>query len=125
MLIQDFSVKVTSLNGYDALKMTWQRQVAAEDIAAAFGEVTDRLNSSNKPLYVVLDLQEEPELPLKETILGALSGTYRHPRLAEWLVVGANNPAEVVGRALATMTNRDNVIWFDTEEQAIHYLKHS
>jgi len=116
------TVEVTCLEGSNTLRMRWQHHVLPHDVAHAFQQITDRLDVSDASLYVVADLTSNPRIPLKETISALLAGPYRHPRLAEWLIVGSNLEARSVANALFAITRRSNVRWFDTERDALDYL---
>lgn len=105
-----------------AVIMIWQREVIQTDVTVAFRDLVNRLDQSPEPLYVIVDLRADPRFPLMETFRGALNGPFRHPRLAEWLVVGANSVARSIGSALMSITGRANIHWFSTFEEALVHL---
>jgi hypothetical protein len=55
-------------------------------------------------------------------MMGALRGPFRHPRLAEWLVYGTNTSARRIGDLLTKASRRNNIRWFDTEDEVLGYL---
>ncbi|MBX3064138.1 MAG: STAS/SEC14 domain-containing protein [Anaerolineae bacterium] len=116
------TVQIDYLEGYHALKMTWQHNVQTQDVYTAFHKIEMELRKSDQPLYVVVDLLSDPRFPLKATVDGARV-SYRHPRLAEWLIIGSNWLARAIERALASVTNKRNVRWFDSEDAALAYLE--
>jgi hypothetical protein len=83
------------------------------------------LNEAPEPIYVFVDLRERPNFPLADTLRGALDGPFRNPNLKEWLVIGSSAMAHTIGRMLSAMTRRHNIKWFDSEEEAVAYLKAS
>jgi hypothetical protein len=123
VVIDEKSVTVQALKDHDnAVLMTWQRQVQTEDVKVAFSQIMDHLKQKQTPLYVVVDILRNPNFPVGTTITAALLGPYRHPDLAAWLVVGSNWMAKSIERALANVTGRKNVLWFDTMEAALRHL---
>lgn len=82
------TVSVESINDYPAVRMTWARIVNEQDVRAAFQQITQLLDESDSPLYVLVDITVNPNFPLITTIIGALQGPHNSPKLAEWLVVG-------------------------------------
>lgn len=117
------SVEVTCLDEYPALKMSWQHKVNKSDLSPAFQKITQCLHQSNQPLYIIVDLSEDPQFPIVDTMMGALRGPFRHPRLAEWLVVGSNRAGKTIGDLLIKTTQRNNIRWFDSEAEALAYLE--
>ena len=116
------SVDVVTLPGYPALKMIWQKQINKTDMKPAFHQITEALRRSRSPMYVVVDLRQDPQLPIAETMMEALRGPFRHPQLAEWLVFGANRSARTIGAILIRASKRNNIRWFDTEDEVLAYL---
>jgi hypothetical protein len=106
----------------NALLMTWQHHINKDDVAPAFEKIVDFLEASPEPVYVVVDLLENPKFPLVETMRRALKA-YDHPRLKAWLVVGSNPLAKQIESFLSMITGRKNVFWFDTMEQAHTYIQ--
>jgi hypothetical protein len=75
-------------------------------------------------MWVVVDLRANPILPFIETVMAAIGGPFKHPRLSQWLVVGANPQAKVIGRTLTSLTQRNNTLWFDDVDAACEYVRH-
>jgi hypothetical protein len=115
-------VIVTPLEGQPTLVMRWPRVIARDSIKTAFHEIVQALDESNVPLYIIVDLQANPDFPMTDTIQGAYFGPYRHPNLAEWLVVGTNILGRMIGNTLSSITRRHNIKWFDTMEEALGHL---
>jgi hypothetical protein len=116
------TVDVQPIKYLPALKMIWQHKVVDKDVITAFESITTALNNSKDPLYVVVDLLNNPNFPLMVTIQNALE-PYRHPQLQEWLIVGSNWMARTIEGTLSKITRHKNVRWFDTEDDALNYLK--
>lgn len=116
------SVVVDRLENANAAKMTWQHSVTAKDVRSAFNQLDEMLAESDDDFFVVVNLLSNPNFPLNATVDGALFGPYRNPKLRAWLIVGSNPVARLIERLLAGVTNRRNVLWFDTENEALEYL---
>jgi hypothetical protein len=116
------TVDVQPIEYLPALKMTWQHKVVDKDVIMAFESITAALNNSKKPLYVVVDLLSNPNFPLMVTVQNALE-PYRHPQLQEWLIVGSNWMAKTIEGTLSKITRHKNVRWFDSEDEALDYMK--
>lgn len=119
------SVAVEVVSPYPAIRMIWQHRVDKADLGQAFKTITEMLDASETPLYIMVDLRANPNFPLTETISGALFGPFRHSMLAEWLVIGASSVARSIGGILSNATGRSNIHWFKTEAEALAYLENA
>ena len=54
------TVTVQTLEDYPAMIMHWQPRVNKQDLKPAFQQVVSTLNLSTVPMYVVVDLSENP-----------------------------------------------------------------
>jgi hypothetical protein len=119
------SVYVEDLPKYHALKMIWQKRVHKQDLRSAFDSLGQSLKQSDHALYVIVDLQADPDLPMREAIQASVSGPFRDPKLVEWLVIGSSTIGRMIGQILANATKRDNIRWFDSEAEVMDYLQGS
>ena len=115
----------TPTRGHPAATLWWAHAVRREDVVTAFRDLNTILNEASEPIYVFVDLRERPNFPLADTLRGALDGPFRNPNLKEWLVIGSSPMAHTIGRMLSSITRRHNIKWFNTEEEAVAYLKTS
>ena len=122
MQTRQATITIKRIEGYNALEMTWACRVDPRDIRDAFQAVHNVLNDTQAPVYVVVDLCNNPQIPLLDTLYAAIE-PYRHPLLEEWLVVGTSQVAYLVERSLSRITGRHNVRWFNTCEEALQYIK--
>jgi len=113
-------VTVTPFDSSGALLMSWPPIIDKESITSAFHTIMSTLDNTTMPIAVVVDLRADPKFLMSETIMGAYK-PFNHPMLGAWLVVGANPRARMIGQALVTMTQRDNIKWFDTMEEMETY----
>lgn len=113
----------TLVHGFPAAKLWWAHHVNHHDVKPAFEALNQLINESPIPMYVLVDLSQQPDLPVIETIHNALSGPFRNPRLVEWLVVGSSSLAKIIGRSLSTLSFRNNIKWFESEAAALSYLE--
>ena len=120
---QEKTVRIEAVAGYRALWMIWSHQVNRPDVNPAFRQLVNLLNEAHGPLRVIVDLRQNPQFPLNETLTGALSGPFRHPHLAEWLMIGSSPMAQAIGRALSAVTMRRNLLWFESEAEVFAYLE--
>ena len=117
------TVEVESIEGYPVLRMNWQHRIDPKDLQPVFQQITDRLNKTKTPLYVMIDLSNDPQFPIVDTMMSALRGPFRHPQMAEWLVFGSNRSARMIGSLLTKATRRENIRWFNSEEEALSHLE--
>lgn len=115
-------VTVTPLDETGALLMKWPHLIDKGSITQAFRDIMSVLVAAVEPITIVVDLRDDPKFLMSETIAGAYK-CFRHPNLGAWLVVGANPRARMIGQALTTMTQRDNIHWFDTIDEMEAYRK--
>ena len=104
------------------LKMTWQHHIERNDLAPAFQKITHALQKTQHPIRIVVDLSNDPQFPIADTLMEALRGPFRHPKLAEWLVFGTNRSARWIAELLSKSTQRSNIRWFDNEDEVVNYL---
>ncbi len=115
------TVSVEKIDGKkDVLLMTWQQKVNPADVRRAFQTIQAILDSSSHEMCVVVDLRQNPAFPLTETMISAIR-PYQHHQLSEWLIIGVNRGAKAVESFLSKLTGRNNVLWFDTEAEALAY----
>ena len=105
----------------NSIRMVWQKQPRLVDIRAAFKEIEDHLNETNTPLYIIVILPPNIRFPVGQTVWEAL-GCYRHEQSQGWLVVGGNSLAKLIESILVRMTKRENVLWFESESEALAHL---
>lgn len=118
------TVTATPIDNYPAWLLAWEHTVNKTDVAPAFRALVQALEASAQPLWIVVDLHNDPVFPLHETITSALWGPFRHKQLREWLVVGSNNTAHLIGRTLSGITGRKNILWFKTIQEVYEYMDH-
>jgi hypothetical protein len=106
-------VTVTPYDSSGALLMAWPHIIDKGSITSAFRIIMSALANTTTPIPVIVDLRDDPKFLMSETIMGAYK-PFIHPMLGAWLVVGANPRARMIGQALVTMSQRDNIKWFDT-----------
>lgn len=114
-------VKISALDAVGNLLMTWPHTIDNGTIANAFNSIRSFLERSDRPMYVVVDLCNNPKFNMSETIFNAFK-VHNHPTLAAWLVVGANARAHLIGQAIITATQQTKIFWFDTIEAAEEHI---
>ncbi len=114
-------VHISTLDAVGNLLMVWPRTIDKGSIANAFRSIKGFLDLSNQPMYIVVDLRNDPKFIMSETILNAVK-IHHHPALAAWLVVGANARAHLIGQAIITATQQTKIFWFDTIEAAEEHI---
>ena len=119
---QDLTVFVDVINDRGDLKMTWGEYPQESDISTAFDFINDHLKNTDHPIYIVVDLSSDPQIPLSTTIREVMSGPFRHRNLKKWLVIGINRRAQVVARVMDTISRESTILWFDTETEALTRL---
>jgi len=117
------TVYVELLDNAAAIRMVWERYVNSSDVSNAFKAINEILNQSESPLYVVVDIRNDPQFPLSSTLNGALFGPHRHAKLKGWLVLGTNPMARVIEKVLSSVTGIHNIQWFKQPEDVFAYLE--
>ncbi len=113
------TVSVVKIAGKkNVLLMTWQQKVNPGDVRRAFETIQAALDAASADMCVVVDLRQNPIFPLTDTMISAMK-PYQHHRLAEWLIIGGNRGAKAIESFLSRITGRQNVLWFDTEAEAL------
>lgn len=117
------TVQVCYLEQENIILMQWEHLIYREDVRAAFETVSQLLDESPVPIYVVVDISSNPQFPLTETVNGAINGPARNPKLKGWLVIGKNNLARIIGRTISSLTGDRNIHWFDSYDAVSGFLR--
>jgi len=118
----EITVSVEVINDHGDLKMVWEAYPKDKHVSSAFDYINTSLNETHHPIYILVDLQSDPQIPLTTTIREVMSGPFRHKNLKKWLVVGRNRRAQVVARVMDTISKDSTILWFDTENEALDKL---
>ncbi len=110
------------LAGHNALRMIWPHQVDSDDVHRAFQELVRILDQSRVDIHVIVDITNSPKFPIQTVITETLTGSHYHSHLGDWLIVGSNRMGRMIGNVLDSMSKRDVIHWFETEDRAIAYL---
>lgn len=113
---------ITPIDGLPACILWYATRLKSEDISQAFRTLNALIDRSPRPVYVFVDLRQQPQFPLTDILRAALEGPFRNPKLAEWLVIGSTPMAQIIGRTLSAVTLRKNIRYFETEDAAKSYL---
>lgn len=105
------------------VRMVWAQQVNEADVLPMFMDLSRRLNASPRPMIVIVDLSNKPQMPLTETLTGAMSGPFGHPNLGYWVMIGSTRVARIVENVLTKVLRNRNTIWFDTNEEAFAFIR--
>ena len=106
----------------NTLLMKWQHDIKPSDVRLAFETISDALRTTSSPIYVVVDLTQNPRFPLSETMFSALD-CYHHPNLEAWLILGGGKAARAIEGFLSSMTGKQNVYWFETMADVLKRLQ--
>ena len=80
------------------------------------------LREADEPQYIVIDVRNNPNIPLVETVNAVLAGPWKHPKFAEWLVIGDNWNVRLVERMLCRIDSEQQVQWFTDDGEVLAYL---
>ncbi|MEL6307228.1 MAG: hypothetical protein AAFN11_02335 [Chloroflexota bacterium] len=116
------NVAVSQYKKTDAILMDWQSSANKHEIKAAYEAITELLDATESPTYVVVDLRKNRYMPFAPTLKGALFGPHRHNKLMAWLVIGENAFASSVAEMLDRLTNMEKILWFKDESEVDTFL---
>lgn len=118
------TVRVEPVEGYtNAYWLRWNKQVIEADIAPAFHKLTAALDAANSPVYVIVDLRQDPNMPVAATMQETMAGPFRHENMGHWLVIGQNWRAEMIANVITKVGLRTNITWVKTEDEAFAHLE--
>jgi hypothetical protein len=106
-----------------AIKLICPDYIGANDLQIALNRLADFLNNSTAPLYVIVDLSNDPTFSTQAVIDAALDSLYRHSQVREWLLIGQSELGRMVVNVVKTATGVDRVRWFDSEADALEYIR--
>src|SRR5215207_2483046 len=104
MDISQPTVTVEQFDDLNAIKMTWQRWVDDYDVSAALQTIDALLEAAEQPLYVVVDISSDPNVPLRQMLNEVIGERQGSNKLQEWLVIGTNPAGRIIERNLAKVT---------------------
>jgi len=120
---QMMTAQVETLSDYQAVRIHWSRQVDVDDMRLAFARVAAILDTTQQPLHLVMDTQNNQSIPLMPLIQGLLNGPLAHPRLGTCLIVGLSGQARILAKTLEEMARNSDVQWFANNEIAFSHLR--
>jgi len=114
------TVRVIPVGGHPGtLWLQWEAEVNPDHVPLAFEKLNAALDAAISPLNVLVDLRNDPVLPLTITIHETITGPFRHRNMGKWLVIGKNWRAQVIASVISKTGLRENILWFDTEQEAL------
>ena len=117
------TVRIEPVTGHEpALWMIWDRWPAEAAVTRACESMVAHMDAADQPVHVLVDLRSNPNFPMRVTVMDVLEGPARHCKMGDWLVIGANRLAKVIGSVVSRVTRRENIRWYDTEEQTLAAL---
>lgn len=114
------TVKVGLINK-NTIELTPTREPTTSDVFAAFQQVKMVINQARYPTYVIVDLRQNPDLPMALTVR-MIHQVNQNPMMAGWLLVGAALEHQMQGTQVSTY-GRPPLYWFRTYEGALGYLE--
>lgn len=115
---------VSPLDDLPAIALLMTGKVNGFDLQEALIDVLIRLEHTQQPLYIIFNMNSAShEVPLSEFVREALRGPYKHPMLAEWLMIGGSMSMSMAMITLTKITQRENYRWFDSHEEALAYIR--
>jgi hypothetical protein len=117
------SITTDNLATEGAIKLICPDTIGANDLQIALNKLVDFLTNSATPLYVIIDLSNDPTFSTQAVIDAGLDGLYRHSQVREWLIIGPSELARMVVNVLKTATTVDRVRWFNSEADVLQYIR--
>ncbi len=117
------TVTVELVPEYPLFRVICKQRVDKQDVIPAFQTIMNGLEQTEKRMYVLVDIRQNTQLPIKEIVGAAFWGPHRHPNLVAWLVVGSNALARSIARLMSQISRRQNVQWFENEAEALTYIE--
>ena len=114
------TVKVRLINK-NTIELKPMYEPTASDVFAAFQQAKMVLNQARYPMHVIVDLRENPDLPMALTVR-MIHQVNQSPMMAGWLLVGAALEHQMQGTQVSTY-GRPPLYWFRTYEGALGYLE--
>ncbi len=116
------TVIIEAVAGCDrCVRMVWERHVNPIDVMTAFRCLRQMLDTAQSPLYVMIVSDPKTKFPLSTTLMGVRT-VLRHPKLAGWLIVDANEAAKAIVHGLALSAGDDRFHLFDSEADALAFV---
>lgn len=116
------AVTFEPVEGYNALYTKWHRKVSGADLADAFNQINAALAEAVTPLHLIVDLSENPSIPIHTTVAKILQGPAFHPMMGYWLIVAPNTTIRIVVNAVSAIDPKVTHSWHSTVDDAVEYL---
>lgn len=117
------SVTVEQIEDFPLVRMNCQTIVEAHELKQAYLDVMEVVKHSEHSLYFMLDLSNQPNIPIREIMNGALAGSYTDSKVAKWILIGQSDTSRSIANSLFFVTGEHKVVWFENEAGAFHYLQ--
>jgi len=122
-MAENVTVWLDNLDGTPLIRLTWMGLVESGDVRDAFMDLSSYLDSTRRPVYIVIDLQYNPRVPIPETLTYALAGPVQHDMVRDWIMVGNSPATRQIARMLVRVTGQTNILWFGSESQALDHIQ--
>jgi hypothetical protein len=93
-----------------------------EDACLAMHELNGLVDSSTKPVDILIDLSENQAMPHGAASVEVLSRPATSTKIRRILVVGRNHSAELVAEMAISLSVRADIHRFESEGSAMHHL---
>ncbi|PJF22977.1 MAG: hypothetical protein CUN56_03280 [Phototrophicales bacterium] len=102
-------------------RMNWDANPDENDVRLAFIQIEERLNNSQKPVDIIVDITSNPRFPMRTTINGA-ARVNQHSMMGDWVVIGGNRAAQLIARSM-NLFGKNNIYWYQTETEAFNHFE--
>jgi hypothetical protein len=123
MITYHKTISVAPIEDHAAYVISWPSLPQEHDVRDAFKRLVHHLDFAKGQVDVINDLTQNPSFPVQAVISEVLSGPHKHPNMGEWLCVGTNRLSRVIATVLTAISERTNIRWFKTYDEAIKYLR--
>lgn len=111
-------------NHSNAFWMQLDEQVTSEDLTTTFRNVTNALNNASHRVNIIVDLRKDPTYPISTLVSEIMGGPMHHAMMGTWLMLGlGDRRARMVASAVVKIDPRTQIVWVDTEAEALAKLK--
>lgn len=117
------TITVGPVEGLPVIHMSWRDPVESEVVRRAFEQVSDYLKLAAFPNHLVVDVGDNPDIPMMTALNCALLGPFEQPNMGACLIVGGSVLARLLAGTLRDVSRRRDIFWYPDIRQADGQLK--
>jgi hypothetical protein len=106
------------------LSTVWTAPLISSELSLCFAELVKQIQTSQEVVHILFDITMSGGIPAQAPMHFIRSQIAMQTNLGSMAVIGTNPIAQILAQTAVKMTGQ-NILFFDSEKDALDYLKSS